>query len=70
MLAVVLSAINFVVLVTLHARTLICSYMFFFAQVFGTFLRTTGEKSYHSFICYRPNLQCKILSFLSLNYIG
>ena len=50
MLAVVLSAINFVVLVTLHARTLICSYMFFFAQVFGTFLRTTGEKSYHSFV--------------------
>ena len=68
-----LAAINFVVLVTLNARNLICSYIyicFFFAQVFGTFLRTTGEKSYHSFICYRPNLQCKILSFLSLNYIG
>ena len=47
-----LAAINFVVLVTLNARNLICSYiyMFFFAQVFGTFLRTTGEKSYHSFV--------------------
>lgn len=48
-----LAAINFVVLVTLNARNLICSYIyicFFFAQVFGTFLRTTGEKSYHSFV--------------------